>query len=306
MLLVALAPLAPLPALAADLAFVTSQNAEMVTVVDLEAGKILAQTPVAGAPAPVAYEPARQRAYVISAKSGQLTVMNEAGGLLATRELGEGAFGIATARDHAIFVSDWYNHRLTRLDPDLNPEWTAQTGAAPAGVALSPDGAFVVSADRDDDQISIFDAATGQLRHRTKVGRHPYAVAIFNARIWTTDVQSDTVTVVDPVSGNVSGVLKTGSHPYGIAFAGGKGFVTNQYAGTVTVFDPENLAILATLETGDYPEGIAALPDDSGVVVVHWESNTMLCIDARTLKPRWEITLPDGPRAFGLFTGRQG
>ncbi len=290
---------------AADLAFVTSQNAEMVTLVDLAAGKITAQVPVAGAPAPVAYDPAHGRAFVVSAKTGRMSVLDETGAHLLGRDLGEGAFGVAAVPGEGIFVTDWYGQRLVRLNQNLDTVWSVATGAAPAGVALSADGALVATADRDDDQVSIFDAVTGRKLRSAKVGIHPYALAFHDSLIWTTDVQSDTVSVVDPFTGRLTGTLKTGSHPYGIAFAGGRGFVTNQYAGTITVFDPETLTEIATLETGDYPEGIAALPDDSGVVVVHWESNTMTRIDAASLEVAWEIELPDGPRAFGLFTGRQ-
>ena len=126
-----------------------------------------------------------------------------------------------------------------------------------------------------------------------------------DGRLFSVDVQSDTVSVIDPQSGKLLGQVATGSHPYGLAFAGGRGFVTDQYAGTVTVFDPASLKAVATLETGDYPEGIAPLPDGSGVVVAHWDSNTLVWIDAASLKITREIELPDGPRAFGAFTGRQ-
>ena len=196
-----------------------------------------------------------------------------------------------------------YQARLIRLDADLRPVWTVPTGKAPAGVAT--DGGLVATADRDDDRVSIFDAGTGALRSHVVVGKHPYAVTFHDGRLWTADVQSDTVSVVDPVAGRLLGQVPTGSHPYGIAFAGGRGFVTDQYAGTVTVFDPATLKVVRTLETGDYPEGIAALPDGSGVVVAHWDSNTLVWIDAASLTISREIELPDGPRAFGAFTGRQ-
>ncbi|MTH78308.1 YncE family protein [Paracoccus aestuariivivens] len=288
---------------AADLAFVTSQNADAVSVINLQSGKILAETPVGGAPAPVAYDPDHQRAYVISAKTGRLTVLDESGAVTLTKDFPEGAFGLAATKDGGVFVTDWYQARLFRLDASLQQLWTVPTGKAPAGVAT--DGRLVATADRDEDQISVYDTETGDLWVRVKVGKHPYAITFHKGLIWTADVRSDTVSVVDPVQGRMIGQVPTGSHPYGIAFAKGRGFVTNQYAGTVTVFDPDTRAQLATLETGDYPEGIAALPDGSGVVVAHWDSNNLVWIDAATLSVTHELDLPDGPRAFGEFTGRQ-
>jgi YVTN family beta-propeller protein len=290
-------------AAAGDLAFVTSQNADMVSVVDLASGQILTRTAVPGAPAPVAYDPAQGRAYVISAATGLLSVLDEQGGVVDAALLTEGTFGVATAPQGGLFLTEWYQGRLIRLGADLKVLWAAPTGRAPAGVAS--DGRLVATADRDDDQVSVYDAGTGALRHRIKVGKHPYALGFHAGRLWSVDVQSDQVSVIEPEQGRVLGQVPTGSHPYGLAFARGKGFVTNQYAGTVTVFDPGTLKVLAELETGDYPEGIGPLPDGSGVVVAHWDSNTLVWIDAATLAITREIELPDGPRAFGSFTGRQ-
>ncbi|CAM3052369.1 40-residue YVTN family beta-propeller repeat-containing protein [Paracoccus aminovorans] len=291
------------PAGAADLAFITSQNAGAVSVIDLGSGVVRAKVALPGAPAPVAYDPGHGRAYVVAAQTGRLTVLDEDGLEIGGRDLPEGAFGIAAAADGGVFITEWYQGRLIRLDAELRELWSVPTGRAPAGVAT--DGILVATADRDDDRVSIYDAATGAVRARVAVGRHPYAVAFHAGRLWTADVQSDTVSVIDPQAGRMIGQVPTGSHPYGVAFAGGRGFVTDQYAGTVTVFDPETLGVTATLETGDYPEGIAALPDGSGVVVAHWDSNTLVWIDAARLQITREIELPDGPRAFGAFTGRQ-
>ncbi|WP_134680867.1 YncE family protein [Paracoccus ravus] len=287
----------------ADLAFVTSQNADAVSVVDLSTGQILAETRVPGAPAPVAYDPRTGHAYVIAAETGRLSVLDAAGFVLREVDLPEGSFGVAPAKDGGLFLTEWYQARLVRLDPELKEVWSVATGKAPAGVAT--DGSLVATADRDADQVSIFDAATGALRARVAVGSHPYALAFHDGRLWSVDVQSDSVTVIDPLAGKRIAQVRTGSHPYGIAFARGRGFVTDQYAGTVTVFDSQSLAHVATLETGSYPEGIAALPDGTGVVVAHWESNSLVWIDADSLSVTREIEMPDGPRAFGSFTGRQ-
>ncbi|WP_295048036.1 YncE family protein [uncultured Paracoccus sp.] len=294
------------PVLAGDLAFVTSQNADMVTLVDTATGAVLAQTPIAGKPAPVAYDPAVARAYVVAVDTGRLYVLDERGGVKASRNLGEGAFGLAAVPGDGLFVTDWFGARLIRLDRNLQQAWEASTGAAPAGVAVSDDGQWVATADRDDDRISIFDAATGVLLHQVRTaGAHPFGVTFHDGRFWTADVQGDTVSVIDPAAGTLAGRVPTGSHPYAVAFAAGRGFVTNQYAGTLTVFDPATLAVLDEIPVGDYPEGISALPDGDAVAVANWESDTLVVVDAKTLTITAEIEMPSGPRAFGQFTGRQ-
>lgn len=292
------------PAFAGDIAFVTSQNGNAVSVVDLTTQQIIAQTFLPGAPAPVAYDAQMGRAYVIAAETGRLSVLDLHARILADLDLGEGAFGLAIAPGGGVFVTDWYGGRLLRLDADLTQIWQAETGLAPAGVAVSGDGAIVATADRDADTISMFDAETGRALHRvTTAGEHPFAVAFHDGRLWTADVMGNSVSVIDPVAGRLLGHIATGSHPYGIAFAGGRGFVTNQYSGTVTVFDPGTLVVLDTIEVGDYPEGIASLPDGSAVVIANWDSDNIVILDARQLSVTASIDMPSGPRAFGQFIG---
>lgn len=294
------------PAQAADIAFITSQNGNAVSLIDLQTHDIIAQTDIEGAPAPVAYDPQSARAYVISADTGRLSVLDEEGRIIDSQNLGEGAFGVAVAPGGGVFVSDWFGERLMRLDAGLDQLWEAETGKAPAGVAISEDGLLVATADRDDNQISLFDSQSGRLIRRiATAGEHPFAVTFHAGLLWTADVKSDLVSVINPVTGKLTGQISTGSHPYGIAFAGGRGFVTNQYASTLTVFDPETLAVLDEIEIGDYPEGIAALPDDTGVIIANWDSDSMMIVDAETLEIIEELKMPAGPRAFGNFTGRQ-
>lgn len=303
--LIALAAVLGSPVMAGDLAFVTSQNGNALSVVDLNDGRIIAHADIPGAPAPVAYDPAQGRVYVIAADTGRLHVLDEAAQPLTGTDLGAGAFGLAILGD-GVVVTDWYGARVTRLDGDLRPVWSAATGEAPAGVAVSADGALVATADRDADAVSILDAATGDLRHRVATaGAHPFGITFHDGRLFTADVQSDLVSVIDPVAGVLVGQVPTGSHPYALAFAAGRGFVTDQYDGTVTVFDATTLAVLDQVPVGDYPEGIASLPDGSGVAVANWDSDSLVVLDATTLQITAEIEMPSGPRAFGSFTGRQ-
>ncbi|WP_410218402.1 YncE family protein [Paracoccus sp. (in: a-proteobacteria)] len=294
------------PVMAGDLAFITSQNGNAVSVVDLEQGQVLASADVPDAPAPVAYDPGHGRAYVIAADTGRLHVLNKAAETVDTAELGEGAFGLAVAPEGGLFVTNWFGATLTRLDADLTPLWQVPTGAAPAGVAVSDDGRRVATADRDADAVSIFDAKTGQRLHQVATaGSHPFGITFEGGRFFTADVQSDSVSVIDAETGRLIGSIPTGSHPYGVAFASGRGFVTNQYHASLTVFDASTFEVLAEVDIGDYPEGIAALPDGSGVVIANWDSDEIVTLDAVSLEIRHRIEMPAGPRAFGQFTGRQ-
>ena len=290
------------PAIAGDIAFVTSQNANSVSINELDTGAVRATVPVPGAPAPVAYDPNAGRAYVVSAETGVLTVIDTEGTILRQQDLSEGAFGIAVASGR-LFVTDWYAARLRAISAETGDEiWSVPTGRAPAGVALSGDGRVVAVADRDDDRVSAYDAQTGDVLWRAAAGRHPYGLSYHDGRFWTADVQSNSVTAIG-VDGSPRGRVAVGDHPYGIAFARGLGFVTDQYASTVTVFRPDSMTVAATLPVDDYPEGIATLSDGRHVALTNWDSNSLMVIDAETLAITATIAVPDGPRSLGLFVG---
>lgn len=294
------------PAAAQDLAAVTSQTADRLSLVDLSSMEIIAERTIEGAPAPVAYDPQHGRIFVMAADTGRLHVLDESLEPLIFRDLGEGAFGLAAAGDGGAFVTDWFGARLLRLDAALGEVWATATEAAPAGVALSQDGRLVATADRDADAVSIFDAATGQRLHHVPTARpHPFGITYHDGAFWTADVQGATVSRIDAAEGVLTGSVVTSSHPYAVAFAAGRGFVTNQYGGSVSVFDAQSLALLGEVDLGGYPEGIATLPDGSGVVVANWDSDSLTVIDAETLEVRAELAMPAGPRAFGQFTGRK-
>ena len=156
------------PVMAGDLAFVTSQNGNALSVVDLGDGQIMSQVQIPDAPAPVAYDAEHGLVHVIAANTGRLHVLDKTLTPLRQADLGEGAFGIAMGPDGALFVTDWFGARLTRLDRDLATVWQSDTGAAPAGVAVSADGTLVATADRDADAVSIFAAADGTFLHRVE------------------------------------------------------------------------------------------------------------------------------------------
>lgn len=174
------------------------------------------------------------------------------------------------------------------VDPDA--------GASPSGVAVSRDGRLIVTADRDDDQLTLIDAATLRATGTIAVGARPFGVTLDpeNRRAYTANVGSDGVSVVDLKAGHEIARVEVGSRPYAVALIGGKAFVTDQYASTVGVFATGDLAPLATVPVGQYLEGIAVSPDGARVLVACWFDSTLVAIDSASLEVVGEV-------AFGAF-----
>ena len=286
---------------AADIAFVTCQNGDMVTVLDLKTGASRTWD-VPGKPAGVAVAP-DGAVFTVSPDSAEVRRFAPDGSIEATATLEGGPVGIALdAARGQVFISDWYNARVWVLDArDLTLKAELQTGAAPAGLALSPGGHFLASADRDANQVSLFDARTMALIARHAVGERPFGLRFApDGRLFVANVGSNDVTVLHPETGDAT-TVPVGERPYGVAFAAGRAFVSNQYADTVSVIDLVSLEHLATIEVGEYPEGIDSSADGRHVAVVNWFDNTLNLIDANTLTVVSEYATGDGPRAFGTF-----
>ncbi|MEM9577885.1 MAG: cytochrome D1 domain-containing protein [Pseudomonadota bacterium] len=291
------------PPAVADVAYVTCQTGDEVGIIDLTRGQETMRWQVPGKPAGVAVSPGA--VFSVSAESKVIRRMHPGSGeVMAETTLDGGPIGVVldAPRDR-LFVSDWYAARIWVLAAsDLSIERSLKVGAAPAGVALSPDGRFLASAEKDADQASVFDAETLELLHRISVGTRPFGLSFGpDGRLYVANVGSHDVTVADPQTGEHIATVPVGERPYGVSFAKGRAFVTNQYAGTISVIDTETLEMLKTLTVGEYPEGIDTTQDGKRVVLANWFDNTVTVVDAETLSVIETIETCDGPRAFGSF-----
>ena len=288
---------------AGDLAFVTCQNGDALSVIDVVTEKEVSRWSLPGKPAGVAASPGA--VFTVSADSKVVRRLDPSNGhVLAHVTLDGGPIGITVdARRARVFVSDWYNARIWVLEAEsLGTETELVTGAAPAGLDISPDGTVLASADRDADQVSLFDAESLTLRHRIDTGTRPFGLRFApDGRLFVANVGSNDVTVIDPIAGTVTATVAVGERPYGVAFARNRAFITNQYENTVSVIDLATFATLATLESGEYPEGIDPTSDGGHILLGNWLDNTVTKSDAETLSVVETIDTCDGPRAFGAF-----
>ena len=290
----------------ADEALITAQGANALAIVDLDAGAVVGQIALDGAPAGIALSPDRKTAYVTRPEGPGLAVVDLVTRTVTTTlALPGGPLGIAVnPKTGLVYVADWYGSRVFVVPADGSRlETEFQVGASPSGIAVTPDGATILVANREGDSVSIVDAATLALKRTIPVGRHPFGLTLDAAglRAYTANVTSNDVSVIDVAAGTEVGRVTTGERPYVVALAGNRGFVTDQYAGTVSVFNLQTLTNVAAIEVCDHPEGIAATRDGTGLVVANWGSNTLSLVDAGTLKVTKEIPVPDGPRSFGDF-----
>ncbi len=289
---------------AGDIAYVTCQNGNTLSVLDLDSGREIARWSVPGQPAGIAVS-ANGEVFTVAPDSKTVRRhAHDTGAVLAEVRLDGGPMGIAhdPQRDR-LFVSDWYNARTWVLDAvSLEVIGELPVGTAPAGLDLSDDGRFLAIAGRDANQVYIFEVDSLELRHQLDVGTRPFGLRFApDGRLFVSNVGSNDVSVLDPVSGGLLATVPVGDRPYGVTFAAGRAFVSNQYEDTVSVISLDQLQHEAKIAVGEYPEGIDSTADRQTVVVTNWFENTVTLIDANTLSVIKELQTGDGPRAFGDF-----
>ena len=308
-------------------AIVTNQPGDSVSIIDLATMKPVAEIKIGGKPAGVAVSPDKKFAYTTSPDGKEVAEIDlEKREVIQQLKVGDGPLGLAAhpfqeSSRAEIYVADWYAHKINILKSfvqcahaDPKHEHTCvpvlvkekdeiPVGQSPSGLAVTPDGKLLLSADRDSNQISIIDIDARKVIGTVATGERPFGVSIDadGKRAYTANVASDDVSVIDLGTRKLAGTVKVGRRPYAVALSAGKGFVTDQYAGTVTVFDVATLRPIKSIEACDHPEGIEADGPQGAVYVACWGDNALLKIDPEKLEITGKAETGDGPRAFGKF-----
>ena len=84
-----------------------------------------------------------------------------------------------TAAGPAIFATTGRGGQLVRIDPSLGSVTGRVTiGGQPRGVAATPDGRYVLTANGASDDVALVDAGTLQVVARYPAGDRPRSIAI--------------------------------------------------------------------------------------------------------------------------------
>lgn len=287
------------------LAYITNQGSHNVSVLDIQAARVLATIAVGKEPAGVVAVPARREVFVANAGAGTLSIIDARTQTVAA-EIGAGKGGAvgldASADGRWVYVADWFGAQLLTVS-------TAQRrivqrtalGPAPAGVAA--DGTLVWVAERDDNRVALLDPQAGRVLARVAVGEHPFGLLLDapRQRLYALNVYSNSVSVIDTSSRRVTATLPCGESPYGAALADGgqRLYVTNQRGDSLSVWQADSLKPLPGIDGLGYPEGIAAVGDT--LVAVNWMDDDACLMDARTGVERTRVAVGKNPRAFGHF-----
>jgi YVTN family beta-propeller protein len=158
---------------------------------------------------------------------------------------------------------------------------TQVVGAAPAGVAISPDGTVVFVANRLDGTVTAM-TATGSILATIPVGNQPQGLAFDRAadRVYVTNSADDSVSAIDAATLAVVATIPVGDGPLGIVVnassATSRVYVANANDGTISVLDASLAPVtIIALAAGSSPVGLALDPSGSVLYVANFNANTI-------------------------------
>ena len=134
----------------------------------------------------------------------------------------------------------------------------------PQGVAITPDGSRVYTANSGSNSVGVIDTSTNLLIATVGVRAGAAGIAITpnGARAYVTNNATTTVSVIDTSNNAVIDTITVGDAPVGIAVRpdGSGAFVANNLGGGVSVIDTLTNTVTDTIDLVQ-PVGVAVTPD---------------------------------------------
>lgn len=220
---------------------------------------------------------------------------------------------------------------------DLNTMETIRSidpkGGTPRGIGITPDGKTLVTANKDQGNISIIDIESGELIRFVEIGENPEFVRVVGQTAYVSFEPSSKggpppkpgevvveveesdeplvparIAIVDLVEGKVTKEVVGGPETEGIEFShdGSKLIITNEEDDTVTVHDIATGELFKTIKTeelGTRPRGIKAAPDGSAYVSTLELSDNFVVLDSEFNVVR---TVDTGKAPYGIAYNRDG
>ena len=201
---------------------------------------------------------------------------------------------------------------------------------SPRGIAVTADGKLLITANKDDDNISVIDRATGQLIKHIAVGKNPEFVRIYKGFVFVStepsskggpppkpgdvvkedddDKMPAIIAVVDIKKGKKVREIVGGPETEGLEFSkdGKNIIITNEADNTITVHNFATGKLIKTISTkeyGDRPRGIKVSPDGTYYLATLEYGNKFMVLDKKFNVTR---TVETGQSPYGISFDRKG
>jgi YVTN family beta-propeller protein len=165
---------------------------------------------------------------------------------------------------------------------------------SPVDVVLSPNDAWLATANQTSDSVSLIRASDGKILDEAKVGHHPAGIALvpdqkmllvsghFSGDVSVLEVRDERLVQV--------GQIDVGYQPHGIAVApeGKTAYVACTASAEVAVVDLPERKVVARISVGRWPRNLALSPDGSRLAVSTSGDRGVTIVDCQERKALYQ------------------
>jgi len=181
-------------------------------------------------------------------------------------------------------------------------------GAAPHGVAVTPDGKRIYVTDFSDKRVSVIDAASLSIVQNIVVGVGAVNIVIdhLGQRAYVTNEGEGTLSVITLSNNTVIKTIPLLTRLHGMALAPDptslevdqRLYVCNLGSNKMSVIDTQTLSVIGTVAVGDTPDSPLATQDGSSVWVTNYGDGTISRVSATSLTQVLTLTVGDKPHGI--------
>lgn len=199
----------------------------------------------------------------------------------------------------------------------------------PRGIGVTEDGRFLITANKDNENLSLIDLKTNQFVKHIPVGKNPEFVRVYKGYVFVSTEPASSgkppaagqedddkdepkiparIAVVDLAKGKKIRDIIGGPETEGIEFSksGKEIIVTNEADNTITVHNFSNGKLLKTISTkkyGERPRGIKVAPNGKYYVSTLEYGNSFIVLDNQFKHLK---TIATGESPYGVSFDREG
>ena len=298
---------------AAELAFISNEKDNTVSVIDTGTLKVVKTIPVGRRPRGMVLTPDMKRLIVCAGDDNRLDVIDtEKLEVIESHET-SGPDPELLDIDHAgktLYVANEDDGMVTVLEANGTAKGEIQIGVEPEGMSVSPDDSIVVATSESTSMAHFINTSTLKVVANVLVDTRP-RVSEFTAdgsEVWVTAEVGGTVAIIDAatrkvkhkISFEIPGVRPELIQPMGVRFTkdGTRAVVALGRANRLALIDTKTYRVLDYILVGQRPWHIHFSADGKKVYTANGLSNDMTVVNTETWKA--EKSAPVGRLPWGI------
>ena len=268
-------------------AYVGNFKDNTVSVIDTDAGKVIATVPVAAGPHGIAITRDGRTVYVSGDGSSLLDVIDTSTDkVVKTIDVGKAPNGVALTPDNRLLLATVYDeNRVAFIDTSTQSLIATVPVPKPHTIAISPDGkrAYVTVQEPGHFGLALIDLATRSIVSNVALEKTPRdgEFSYDGKMFYFTEAGVSSVQVLDPASDKIVAQIPTGVSPHFVGYPRGSefGMVVVQGPGELLLFDPVTNKPVRSIAVGKQPHWATESADGKSAYVTNEGSNDVTVVN---------------------------